>query len=131
MLIIGLAVYISERFEIVVTRSGNRQQDSTAARLENNLLFQKDKKCVQLTTLSKDQLKAEAGYVEFISTNEIPSSCLLEVWFQTRNDFDKDDRLGLRVVRFALRPAHCLKFTLTCTTMPPTTGYAWRSTMST
>ena len=124
MLIIGLAVYISERFEIVVTRSGNRQQDSTAARLENNLLFQKDKKCVQLTTLSKDQLKAEAGYVEFISTNEIPSSCLLEVWFQTRNDFDKDDRLGLRIVRSALRPAHCLKLTLTCTTMPPTTGYA-------
>ena len=89
VLIIGLAVYISERFEIVVTRSGSRQQDSTAARLENNLLFQKDKKCVQLVTLSKDQLKAEAGYVEFLSTNEIPSSCLLGSWVRPAMIFDK------------------------------------------
>ena len=79
MLISELAVYVYERFKTVETRSGSCQQDSTAARLANNLLFQKDKKCVQSMTLSKDQLKAEAGYVEFLSTNEIPSSYLLGV----------------------------------------------------
>ena len=82
MLILGLAVYIYEPFKIVMTRLGSRQQDSTATRHENNLLFQKDKKCVQLVTLSEDQLKAEAGYVEFISTNEIPSSCSFGGWFR-------------------------------------------------
>ena len=40
-------------------------------------------------TLIKDQLKAEAGYKEFLSTHEIPSTCTLGGWFQTNNDFDK------------------------------------------
>ena len=80
MLIIGLAVYIYERFKTVVTRSGSRQQNSTAARLGNHLLFQKDIVCVQIMTLNRDQLTAEAGHVEFLSAIKIPRSCSLGGW---------------------------------------------------
>ena len=82
MLIIGLALSVFEQFKIVVTRLSSRQQDSTATRLENNLLSQKDMKCVQLMTLSSNQLRAEAGHIEFLSAIEIPRSCSLGGWFR-------------------------------------------------
>ena len=80
MLISGLAVYIYERFKTAVTRPGSRQQNSTAARLENNLLGPKDIVCVQIMTLSRDQLTAEAGHMKFLSAIEIPRSCSFGCW---------------------------------------------------
>ena len=89
MLISGLAVYVYESFKTAVTRPGSRQQNSTAARLESNLQFQKDMKCIQVMTLSKVQLKAEAGHVEFLSANDIPSSCSIGGWVRPTMIFDK------------------------------------------
>ena len=87
MLIVGLAVDIYERFKTVITRFGSRQQDSTEARLENNMLFQKDMKCVQLILLSREQLKAEAGDMEFLSSYEIPSTCSIGGWVRPTMTF--------------------------------------------
>ena len=87
MLIVGLALNVFEQFKIVMTRLSSRQQYSTATRLENNLLSQKDMKCVQLIPLSRKQLIAEAGDMEFLSSYEIPSTCSIRRLDETNNDF--------------------------------------------
>ena len=89
MLIVGLALNVFEQFKIVMTRLSSRQQDSTATRLENNLLSQKDMKCVQLMTLSSNQLRAEAGHIEFLFA--IENTKILLAWrlVQTNSDLTR------------------------------------------